>query len=387
MTQRQKESNPDSQSHILAHRDILLPDPSDKETVLTMALMAFNAYYEPVNPEWVAIPGWNATDEFGSTKTAIRGYIFKSTDPNVKIATIVLKGTSINLFAGGFNDKLNDNKMFSCCCGKAGWSWRAVEGCNCSNGAATECQTQCVEESSDYKESYYRLATTIASVAMIQHPFHTLWVTGHSLGGSLASLIALTFDLPAITFETPGDLLFAKRIGLLPPLVPQNLHPLSTSESAFETRQLQHGDASDWAPFLDTLEIYQFGNDGDPIYLGTCMNGIYSSCWIGGYAIETKCHVGKECVYNLDSDGKKGGSGAKLSLQSDERETIQPPMIRGTVRHATSRLLASESINNHRIQFVIDELIKKWEYAPDCAVNSARGGERCVDCEKWKWLP
>lgn len=33
-----------------------------------------------------------------------------------------------------------------------------------------------------------------------------IWMTGHSLGGALAGLVALTNDLPAFAFESPGDM-------------------------------------------------------------------------------------------------------------------------------------------------------------------------------------
>ncbi|KAI9351518.1 Alpha/Beta hydrolase protein [Obelidium mucronatum] len=347
--------------------------------------MAFNAYYEPDSTEWLPIPGWAPKDGFGSTKSAIRGHIYKSTDPQIKVIVIVIKGTSLQTpFQGGktgANDKLNDNKMFSCCCGKAGWSWRAVEGCACANSAATECKLQCVQEASDYKESYYRLATTIADAAMDMYPTFTAWTTGHSLGGSLASLVSLTFDLPAITFEPPGDFLFAKRIGLLPPAPPAFL---SSKSNEFTMSKSTTTSEENWDDFLETLEIYQFGNDGDPIYLGTCMSGIYSSCWLGGYAIETKCHLGKECVYTVGTDGKKppdgGGSGGGhketvLRIQSDQEMSENKD-------DSTVSIFAKESINNHGIQFVLDSFLRKWEYVPECKVR-----RDCVDCGSWSWLP
>ncbi|KAJ3200941.1 putative lipase atg15 [Entophlyctis luteolus] len=268
------------------HKDTLLPDATDPETVLSLALMAFNSYYEPSDSEWIDVPEWTPSDGFGSSMSAIRGYIYKSTDPAHDLITMVIKGTSLTApFIGGktgANDKLNDNKM-----PMQGWSWRAVEGCDCANSAATECKSQCVSESADFKESYYRLATTIADAAMNMYPHSTIWTTGHSLGGALSALVSLTFDLPAITFESPGDLLFARRIGLLPPSPPifyanQRDDVQSPQEIQFETTSGVPGGDEDWEEYLNTLPIYQFGNDGDPIYLGTCLNGFTSSCWLGG---------------------------------------------------------------------------------------------------------
>lgn len=48
-------------------------------------------------------------------------------------------------------------------------------------------------------------------------------MTGHSLGGALASLIGLTFGVPSVTFEAPAERMAAKRLHLpLPPRLPQD---------------------------------------------------------------------------------------------------------------------------------------------------------------------
>ncbi|KAJ3378321.1 putative lipase atg15 [Entophlyctis sp. JEL0112] len=321
-----------SERRLLGHKDTLLPDATDPETVLSLALMAFNSYYEPSDSEWIDVPEWTP-----------------STDPAHDLITMVIKGTSLTApFIGGktgANDKLNDNKMFSC---------------------------QCVSESADFKESYYRLATTIADAAMNMYPHSTIWTTGHSLGGALSALVSLTFDLPAITFESPGDLLFARRIGLLPPSPPifyanQRDDVQSPQEIQFETTSGVPGGDEDWEEYLNTLPIYQFGNDGDPIYLGTCLNGFTSSCWLGGYAMETKCHIGKECVYRQNEP--------ILRVEDNNGEEYNGYAV---------ETAAKESINNHGIQYVLDTFLKPRRQVPPCRVNELN--PKCIDCEKWSWV-
>ena len=46
------------------------------------------------------------------------------------------------------------------------------------------------------------------------YPDATIWLTGHSLGGSLAALLGATFGVPVVAFEAPGDKLPATRLHL-----------------------------------------------------------------------------------------------------------------------------------------------------------------------------
>jgi putative lipase involved disintegration of autophagic bodies len=118
----------------------------------------------------------------------------------------------------------------------------------------------------------------------LQYPHAQIWLAGHSLGGGLASLLALTFGIPSVSFESPGDLLPARRLHL--PLPPG----------------LQWEDTG-------VVHVY---NTADPIAMGTC-NGAVSFCAVAGFALESRCHSGKAVVFGelpMSSSGVYNNRGA-----------------------------------------------------------------------------
>lgn len=204
-----------------------VPDVSDVETLSTLAKMSSNAYLSPKSPlEWYDLSNntiggvrYNLSTSFGWQEDGIRGHIFSSS-PNNENIIIAVKGTS-GASGGigsptGRNDKLNDNLLFSCCCARVDWSWSPV--CDCFAGVANRCNNTCLEQSLIDKSVYYPTATDMFNNITAMYPTSNIWLTGHSLGGSLASLLAITFGIPCVTFEAPAELLAAKRLHLpLPP--------------------------------------------------------------------------------------------------------------------------------------------------------------------------
>ena len=75
--------------------DVAGPDITDKQTVLTFAKMASNAYVqEHSGGEWQDVKGgFNYTDDFGWENDGLRGHIFA--DPKNATIVIGLKGTSV----------------------------------------------------------------------------------------------------------------------------------------------------------------------------------------------------------------------------------------------------------------------------------------------------
>lgn len=106
------------------------------------------------------------------------------------------------------------------------------------------------------------------------------------LGGSVSSLIGLSFGAPVVTFESPGERLAAQRLHLpLPPGMPS-----------------------------DKTGITHVYHTADPIPMGAC-TGAYSGCYAAGFvryyhcdllelntdilqALESKCHTGQTILYD-----------------------------------------------------------------------------------------
>ena len=89
----------------------------------------------------------------------------------------------------------------------------------------------------------------------------------------------------------------------------------------------------------------------DPVYMGTC-NGATSTCYSAGYALETKCHVGRICNYDTM---------AELGWR--------------------------QSIQAHTILTFIN-VVENWsnmtngrEIVPKCTVQDV-----CEDCTQWEYV-
>ncbi|KAJ2975502.1 hypothetical protein NQ176_g5486 [Zarea fungicola] len=88
---------------------------------------------------------------------------------------------------------------------------------------------------------------------------------------------------------------------------------------------------------------YHFGHTADPVYMGSC-NGVTASCSFAGYALETQCHTGYECVYDVVAD-----KGWRVG------------------------------IGTHKIRSVISDVLLKYDEVPKCVKTP-----KCRDCGQWK---
>ncbi|KAI1867063.1 hypothetical protein JX265_007639 [Neoarthrinium moseri] len=302
--------------------DVPGPDVTDKGTVLSMALVAANAYVEkPGMPDWEEVGApYNRSADFGWETDGLRGHIWA--DETNSTVIIGLKGTSPAVFDGEgttTNDKENDNLFFSCCCAQQGqWSWHQV--CDCATSTYS-CNNTCVVQALRAENRYYQAARELYANVTEIYQGSNIWVVGHSLGGAVSSLLGLTYGLPVVTFEAVPEALAAGRLGLPVPPHADPQYP--------QTREY--------------TGTYHFGHTADPIYIGTC-NGATASCSFAGYALESACHSGYECTYDTVAD-----KGWRVG------------------------------IGTHKIRSVINDVIKKYDTVPECKFTP-----ECRDCGNWK---
>ncbi|KAI9486181.1 MAG: Alpha/Beta hydrolase protein [Benjaminiella poitrasii] len=281
--------------------------------------MSYNAYTELGNDaDWYNLgKNYKVNSTFGWETDGLRGHVFGNEDNSHLI--ISFKGTSAGLFLqtlpSSGKDKMNDNLLFSCCCGKVNKRWTAV--CDCNMDKPYQCNNQCLDKALVDTDLYYDYAAKIYMDVADRYPEATIWLTGHSLGGAIASLLGETFGVPAVTFESPGDRLAARRLHL-----PR-------------------------APGAADMPIWHFGHTADPIYIGVC-TGPWSGCYYSGFAMESRCHTGKVCVWDTVKD------------------------------HGWNVNVAS-----HRIGTVIESILKKPDDfpLPACKVEE----EDCEDCGLWSF--
>ena len=245
------------------------PDVTDRATVINLAKMTSNAYVlDPSQPDWLNTSlKFNYSSSFG-TDDGLRGHIFA--DRWNKTIIVAIKGTTVDPRERWRNkDRINDNLLFSCCCGAQRpdpYPYAPVCDCRCDT---YQCNSTCLVQELGQGDRYYATALAVMfNVTQRIFPGSEVWLVGHSLGGAVASLMGHTFDFPVVTFESPPERLPAKRLAL------------SSNKKS---------------------PTYHVGNSADPIFMGAC-SGWSSSCGIAGYAFESQCFTGKICEYNTVLD-------------------------------------------------------------------------------------
>ncbi|WUR02463.1 putative lipase ATG15 [Vairimorpha necatrix] len=111
------------------------------------------------------------------------------------------------------------------------------------------------------KLGYLSKLQNILTYVKYLYPNKKIFLTGHSLGGTLASLLSPTFDLQCVTFSSPGDLYISRILQIRNKKIKENLS--------------------------------HFGMCNDSIFSGRCDR----LCKLLGYSVDTVKHNGR--VYCL----------------------------------------------------------------------------------------
>ncbi|KAJ1906476.1 putative lipase atg15 [Coemansia sp. IMI 209127] len=306
---------------------LLVPNVTDKRTLVHLARMAANAYQPSDSEKWERLgERWDTHDSFGWESDGVRGHVFA--DKNNNTVVLSIKGTSSKFFLGGGSetserDKFNDNRLFSCCCAHVDFTWATVCGCHMSG---SKCNATCLqnEMNDETADNYFFAAAQIFMDVAARYSDSDIVLTGHSLGGSVVSLLGLTFGIPVVAFETPGDSLASKRLHLpQPPAI-----------------------------VMDRLPLFHIGNTADPVFMGVCV-GRTSSCYYAGYALETVCHNGRKLIF----------------------DTVMQRGWRMDIRH-------------HRINEAIYLVFEPWgNLDPEEQFPVLEYEDKdCVDCGLWKFI-
>ena len=297
------------------------------EMVYDLAAMSRNVYYNLNDNRWMNVSLPQVFD-ISINNDTVKSYLFTNMDRSINV--ISFKGTSlywllqekeqekekeqelmVNITSTSRNDKANDNLYFSCCFYKHNNIFSECKDCDGTSQEPLSCCKSCYKTSTMYELNYMNIADTIIQNVRQHVDFDNSIVifTGHSLGGTLASMMGLMYNKLTVAFQSPGDKHYIDLIGL--------------------------GDRN-------SDHIYHFGHDADPLFVGNCGK----TCSGLGYYVDAKCHVGNTCLFK-----------------------------------AKEKLGYTESILNHRIDYVMKHIIPNWQSDfPECVKQD------CTDCEDWVYI-
>lgn len=237
----------------------------DRVNLLEFVEMANNAYYDHDLDTMLS--------KFGYDKDGLRIKVFEYDE----FVVMAFKGTTLSLgMTRGTSkkDKSLDKILYS----------------------------KCDEDDEDCKEQkrrafsgigYFEDAVEILNIVRFINDEENIILTGHSMGGTLASLVGVKYNLPVIAFSSAGDAHIANILGL-------------------------------YSNVKEHDNVVHIGMCSDVVFRGEC-NKRYSPCNILGYKIETKCHMGRSfCI----KDGNNGSliyhsiNVLKTRLRSLDRITL-----------------------------------------------------------------
>jgi hypothetical protein len=137
------------------------------------------------------------------------------------------------------------------------------------------------------------------------YPEANIWIAGHSLGGSVASLLGTTFGVPVVAFEAPGEKMAASRLHLPSPVSP--LKYLRCIVFKTHRRSLPHNMSltcitlpilSQWVTALVSPLYVQWGDMQWSRGLFLLSFFVLFSHSNGCMMVSSRCHLGEVILYD-----------------------------------------------------------------------------------------
>lgn len=301
----------------------------DYNTVYQMAVMSRNTYCGIYDNKWINTT-LDQVMNVSISNTDVNAYLFTNNEKTIGV--VAFKGTSVSLFGlnsdfddylllendleSSKSDKYNDNLFFSCCFYKQSKMFNSCDLCENNANNQLYMNSELLNKTC-CKDCYSgTLDYSLNYINIVKKIIENV--------------------MTIIDFEKSKIIFTGHSLGGVLASVSSIMY--DKQAITFETPGDKH--------YLNLLNmkastnIYHFGHNADPIFNGNCG----STCSSFGYNINTKCHSGYTCLY--DAKGELG---------------------------------YTESILNHRIEYIINNVIPKWGYKlPDCKIDN-----ECKDCEEW----
>lgn len=184
------------------------------DNILELAKMANNVYINNDDTRWMNVSLEEVYD-MSIKNDSLKVYLFRGGGTNV----IAIKGTSlywsleeeickpedingdINVLSTYYNDKYNDNLYFSCCYYKESNLFSKCE--SCQEEKRGECCKECYKKSENADDNYLKVGSEIVENIKRDVNFdrEEVLFVGHSLGGGVASLLAVKYNKVGVAFQ------------------------------------------------------------------------------------------------------------------------------------------------------------------------------------------